>query len=670
MRVLTPYVAAILMLSGPVMLFAAQGEIPKAEAQVQNDTAEKPSADAAPTEESAERNRAGENLLGQADTSKGEARRNENVQINLLDTNAVRELNVRVGTTATIVQEFAAERGYWAAEYGTPPRNPVRVQPQQGTGVHGSLFWNHNNSIFSARSFFQVGPVQPARENQYGATLGMQLWDGGYFTFSGSQDKNRGYVNGNVLIPLPEERTPLATDPATRAMVQTFLDAYPAVAPNRTDQAARALNTNSLQSVDTNLANGQLTQKLGARDAIMFRYNFTAQQVDAFQFIRGQNPNTDNKSHGARITWNRVLSPATVLDFSVAFDRQGTLLTATSGAVGPIYFSGLTHLGPQSSSIPIDRAINRYHYNASIQHNRGAHVFSAGFGVTRQQYNGYEGEELRRTLSFRNDFGRDAITNLRLGTPSSYSVGLGDIDRSFRNWELPAYAGDHWRVSSKLTLSYAVRWEPWTRPVEVSNRSRLRFDSDWNNIGGSFGFAYRLGPAVVRSAFGVLHGQLYPVGYGQDRYNGPDHVFVSVDAPDLVNPFRGVSAADLKGGGRTMRFDIDPNLATPYSYQYNLSWENEFAGGWKMQLGYVGSRTVKLYTVYQLNRGRPVDGIPLTTATTNERRPDPTLYRRFFTSNGSRAYFDAGRITVTTPRWREGTITASYWFSKSIDLGT
>ncbi len=670
MRVLTPYIAAILMLSGPVMLFAAQGEIPKAEAQVQKDTSEKLPPEAVPTEESDGRNRAGENLLGQADTSKGEARRNENVQINLLDTNAVRELNVRVGTTATIVEEFVAERGYWATEYGTAPRNPIRAQRQQGSGVHGSLFWNHNNSVFSARSFFQVGPVKPARDNQYGATLGMQLWDGGYFTFSGSQDKNRGYVNGNVLIPLPEERTPLARDPATRAIVQTFLDVYPNVPPNRTDQAARALNTNSLQSVNTNLANGQLSQKLGTRDAIMFRYNFTAQQVDAFQFIKGQNPNTDNKSHGARITWNRVLSPATVLDFSAAFDRQGTLLTATSDAVGPIYMNGLTVLGPQSSSIPIDRAINRFHYNASMQQSRGAHVFSAGFGVTRQQYNGYEAEEVRRTLNFSNDFGRDAITNLRLGTPSSYSVGLGDIYRAFRNWELPAYAGDHWRLSSKLTLSYAVRWEPWTRPVEVRNRSRLRFDSDWNNIGGSFGFAYRLGPGVVRSAFGVLHGQLYPVGYGQDRFNGTDHVFVSVDAPDLVNPLSGVSAVDLTGGGRTMRFDIDPNLATPYSYQYNLSWENEFAGGWKMQLGYVGSRTVKLYTVYQLNRAGPVDGIPFSTATINERRPDPSEYRRFYTSNGSRAYFDAARITLTTPRWQGGTVTTSYWFSKSIDQGT
>jgi hypothetical protein len=675
MRTIGRYVIVILILSRSVMLFATQeerpkAENPKAEAQVQKDTSEKESPETVPTEESGSRNRAGENLLGQTDTSKGEGRRNENVQINLLDTNAVRELNVRVGTTATIVQEFVPERGYWAAEYGTPPRNPIRAQLQQGSGVHGSLFWNHNNSIFSARSFFQVGPVKPARQNEFGATLGMPLWEGAFFTFRGSEDKSRGNVNGNILIPLPEERTPLAADPATRAIVQTLLDAYPNVLPNRTDQAARALNTNSLQSVDTNVTNGQLSQKLGTRDAVMFRYNFTGQTVSAFQFLKGQNPNTDNKSHGARITWNRVLSPATVLDFSAAFDRQGTLLTATSDAVGPVYMNGLTQLGPQSSSIPIDRAINRFHYNASIQHNRGSHVFSAGFGITRQQYNGYESEEVRRTLNFSNDFGRDTITNLRMGTPSSYSVGLGDIYRGFRNWELPAYAGDHWRASNKLTLSYAVRWEPWTRPVEVMNRSRLPFGSDWNNLGGNFGFAYRLGPGVVRSAFAVLHGQLYPVGYGQDRFNGPDHVFISVEAPDLVNPLRGLSAADLRGGGRTMRFDIDPNLVTPYSYQYNLSWENEIARGWKVQLGYVGSRTVKLYTVYQLNRARPVDGIPFTTATTNDRRPDKSQYRRFYTSNGSRAYFDAGRITLTTPRWQGGTISASYWFSKSIDLGT
>ena len=48
------------------------------------------------------------NLLGQTDAAGGEARRNENVQINLVDNNTARELNRRVGirrvTEATLVQ--------------------------------------------------------------------------------------------------------------------------------------------------------------------------------------------------------------------------------------------------------------------------------------------------------------------------------------------------------------------------------------------------------------------------------------------------------------------------------------------------------------------------------------------------------------------------------------
>src|SRR5713226_3966920 len=175
---------------------------------------------------------AGQNLLGQADTARGEGRRNENVQINLVDNNAARDANQRLGATATIVEEFRVERSYFSSEYGNAGRGPIHAQPQSGTGIHGNVFWSHNNSIFSARTFFQAGPVQPARQNQYGAGFSAGLWKGAFFSFTGSQDKNRGSVNGNVLIPLPSERVPLATDPVTRSMVLRFIDAYPNVAPN------------------------------------------------------------------------------------------------------------------------------------------------------------------------------------------------------------------------------------------------------------------------------------------------------------------------------------------------------------------------------------------------------------------------------------------------------
>ncbi len=621
-----------------------------------------------------------------SDAAKGEGRRNENVQVNLVDTNAARDNNVRVGATATIVEEFRVERGYFSAEYGNPSRGPIHapfiqntfqgIRSQKGANLHGNIFWNHNNSVFSARSFFQVGGVQAARENQYGAALSAKIWKNGFLIFSGMQDKNRGAVNGNVLIPLLSERTPLSNDPAVGAIVQRLLDAYPSVAPNVAPNRPgfeRALNTNSPQAINLNTTTGQLNQRINRRDALILRYAFNGQQINSFQFVKGQNPNTDNKGHTARITWNHVWDPQTVLDVSAGFDRTGNLLLPTGDAVGPIFLNGLQMLGPQSN-IPINRAINLLRYNASLQRRPGQHNVAAGFGFTRQQYNGYETEGARPSFQFRDDFGTTLINNLRSGRPSTYSAAFGNIDRQFRNWELQGFAGDHWVLSKKVTVNYGIRWEPWTLPVDALNLSHLNFNSDWNNVGGNAGFSYRLPKGVLRSAFAVFDGQLFPIAYGQDRFNPPYNVAISVTAPNILTPLAALSAADLNGTGRATHFDIDPNLATPYSYQYNLSWENEFARGWRLQLGYVGSRTHKLFHTEQRNRAIYIlgntDPTKNTTKDTNDRRPNPKMNQQFYTLNASRAYYDAGRATLTVPRWRRTTLSAAYWFSKSIDISS
>src|SRR5690606_15202059 len=163
-------------------------------------------------------------------------------------------------------------------------------------GVHGSLFETHQNSVFSARAFFQVGEVAPARENSYGARVTLPAWQGANLSLNASQIKIRGQVNGNVLIPLPGERTPLTDDPEIRPIVEQILDAYPAVAPNRPDIAERALNTNSPQLINTDVGGGQLDQRLSDKDTLVARYSYTGQNVDAFQFVTGQNPDTDNKN--------------------------------------------------------------------------------------------------------------------------------------------------------------------------------------------------------------------------------------------------------------------------------------------------------------------------------------------------------------------------------------
>ena len=69
------------------------------------------------------------NLLGVVDSKSGEGRRNENVNISLIDNNVLIELNTRMGTSTTIVRDFKIDQTYWGTEFGGPPSRPIHVRP-------------------------------------------------------------------------------------------------------------------------------------------------------------------------------------------------------------------------------------------------------------------------------------------------------------------------------------------------------------------------------------------------------------------------------------------------------------------------------------------------------------------------------------------------------------
>jgi len=640
-------------------LLAAGAQEPKPEAQPRESGAETEAA-AAPQSRRLELN-----LLGVADTAAGESRRNENIQFNLVDNNALKELNVRMGTTATIVEEYRPERSHFGAEFGNPLAPLLHPEPLRGLPVHGSVYESHLNSVFSARSFFQAGSVQPARTNDYGISVGVQLWRGSQLSLEASQQKVRGSVNGNVLVPRPDERTPLAADAAVRALIQRWLSAYPSQLPNRTDVNERALNTNAPQRIDTDNWGASLDQRRGDRDRVSLRYALTSQRVDAFQLVAGQNPDTSTRSHQARVNWNREWSAATTLDFTAGFDRLGSLLASEENAVGPmVMVSGLETLGP-GGVIPIDRAQNTFRYGAQMRQLRGNHVWTAGGEALRRQVNGTETDVHRGFFSFGHDFGRDSITNFRMGTPTQHLISIGNVHRGFRNWEMEFYAGDAWRARPGLSINYAVRWQPVGRPVEVNGLNRIAYGADLNNVAPLAGFAWRLGPrrGVLRGAYGLHYGEIFPVTYQQVRFSPPGNTKLMVPTPDLLNPLSGVAQ------GRPNLYLLDAELATPYSHQYHLAWQVGLGGNWNLQAGYVGSRSHKLLVMWYLNRARPVPGIPQTTATINQRRPDPLHAEHRWVLNGSRGYFDAGRLAVVSPRWRGLSLDAAYWLSKALDLG-
>ena len=94
------------------------------------------------TEEKAESvQRSGLNVLGKVDAESGESRRNENVPFNLIDNKALKELNVRMGATATIVPEFRVDRGYFGVEFATGASCPPDPANHSGSRDPG-LWWS------------------------------------------------------------------------------------------------------------------------------------------------------------------------------------------------------------------------------------------------------------------------------------------------------------------------------------------------------------------------------------------------------------------------------------------------------------------------------------------------------------------------------------------------
>jgi hypothetical protein len=310
--------------------------------------------------------------------------------------------------------------------------------------------------------------------------------------------------------------------------------------------------------------------------------------------------------------------------------------------------NAIEELGPDSQ-YPIRRAQNVYRYGG-VGYSRiagGKHTLTYGGDLTRTQVNGIQVNNQRGVFTFGNNFGRSAIQNLLWGTPSSYEVSIGDMMRGFRNWAYSSFVADQWKIGTRLELHFGLRHNLETAPVEVNQRNTVPYRTDWNNFSPRFSIAWRApGQWVTRAAYMITYGRIPPVTYSQVRYNAPSAIYVSVPNPSLADPLNGVP---IDPNARTSPYLLSEDLVSPYSHQYSLRFERKFADIVQVQLGYQGSRSYKMLSAFTLNRAVPTPGIPLTTATVNERRPDPRYYSVKRIQNGGIAYMDAAQVSVGIP---------------------
>lgn len=599
------------------------------------------------------------------------APRNENVAVNQIDTDGLKEANIRRGDNLTFIPLSTVEFSYFGAEHGRPPSDFVSQKPNPPLKAwHAELYESAQSSIFNARTFFQVGRVKPSHLNQFGGRFSGNIKGLGSLSGSIGQRHVRGMVNGNVLVPKADERTPLATDPAVRAIVQKFLNAYPKQLPNRPDFDERMLNTNAAQIIDETDTSLRLDRQIREKSKLVASHTLSRQNVHAFQLVAGQNPDNQIHSQRARLSLWRTVSARTEFTVGAEFQRTKSVLLPEPNAVGPRVRVGyqIDELGPDSH-FPINRANNTWKWGFLARHQAAGsrHQLTAGGDTYRYQLNGVETYNSRGLIFFASNYGRTAIDNLRMGTPTTYEGSIGELERGFRNLSADFFAADNWRVSSRLQIYYGLRYNLVSAPVEVNNRDRIPYGCDCNNFSPRLAITYQLPHSwILRTHYTVSYGEIMPVTYQQIRFNPPVR-YVQVQDPDLVNPLKSVNLNDPNG--RTSITTLAPDMVSPYAHQYNLQFERRIGKDYALKMGYVGSRSLKLLNGFVTNRAVPVDGIPLTTGTVDERRPDPRYYEVKQLVNGGIAYLDFAQAVFESRLHKGLQWSATYSFGKAIDEG-
>jgi len=619
--------------------------------------------------------------------------RNPNIFVYRIDLNDLRNLlTLFRGPSPTYIPELLAEDNYFGAEYGTPL---LSFQPLRPRALlkdwHASLSATHQNSALNARNFFNAGPLLPSRITSYDLAAGGPLISPkASLLLDFGQVFNSGMVNGNLQAPLASERTPLAADPQTRAIISALLSAYPAQLPNLPAVSLRQLNTNAPRSIVTADGLARLDMKPNDRTSVAGLYSANQYSEDPFQLVIGQNPQTDLRSQAAYADLTHTFSGQTLAQFGFHFDRVRASLLPTrqvNGLLAPLGFStvpeivfaggsssqaDLAEIGP-GIQFPRMRVENRFKLFSSLSRTLGRHTLKFGWSTTRSQVNDLQSNNNRGALSFLPDFGHTDVQNFLLGTPDLFTVAIGNLYRGFRNWEHAVYAEDEFRVAPTFRINMGVRYEVETPPTEVNHLTDPQMPLQ-QGIAPRFGLAWNPGRGrlTVRAGYGISFGSIFPVSYQTTRFNPPSVQVLEINTPNLTDALRLAQAAPTMKpipGAQPNLYLLSPDLVLPYTHMYNFSLQWALPAQTMLRLTYMGSRSFHLLSQGVYNRPVVVPGIPTTEATLNARRPDRRYGAINVVESNSNDYYDAVQASVEKRLTRGLTFRAAYTFSKDINLG-
>lgn len=548
----------------------------------------------------------------------------------LVSSEAIQEMTIRT---------FAVE-----PEYGRVPGAQVDIVTLAGTNeFHGSLFEYFGNDALDANDWFANSRRlrQPARRlNDFGGTFGGPLKKDRTFFFA-SYEGLRLRQPAVAVTDVPS----LDIRRLAPATIQPFLNAYPL--PNG---AQRADGFSEFAYSYANPArfdagSFRLDQIFSDRLDVSARYNYAMSEAEE-RGVNGSSLNTVNNRRSRLQTISGkaayVFSPTVSAELRANYSRFSSgssyALDDSGGAAlstAPDLFTAFFYNRSDAASFDLqgrNAALMTGSDAANLQ--RQANLLGAVSVVSGNHLLklGADYRRLSPIISLR-PFEQSVLFDGAGQALTGVSTRIGSYARTtpqrpvFDNLSL--YGQDNWRMTTRLTVNYGLRWELNPPPSAVDGREALAVNqvedvrqlsiapsgerlwkTTYNNFAPRVGVAYQLSQAsgremVLRGGFGLF----YDLGSEQAGHAFADSFPFMTGRSVFNSPFQDVLSITALGGN-TEPVDVpfsvfDPRLKLPYTWRWHISMEQALGSSQTISASYIGAAGRRLLLTQSLFNQNP-----------------------------------------------------------------
>lgn len=374
----------------------------------------------------------------------------------------------------------------------------------------------------------------------------------------------------------------------------------------------------------------------------------------------------------------------------------------------------------------------RFQFVDQVSYSTGRHAVKFGGEIHRDSFNGgaYGGARGRIKFGFPgvNDVfpGASALEDFFAGYPSFGSLLIGDPTRHIHNWSFAGFLQDDWRVAQHLTLNFGLRYElatvvreqhnllgnfdPICGLVQVGIRDcmgrvrRSPYSGDHKDFAPRIGFAWDptgSGKTVIRGGLGLMYENLnwesflafnnalglatVPTGAIIDGLGNTAGGTISVG---LVNfPSSSLNWDPAISGtpgtvfpGATLNcfanpcsiLGVDPNLKTPYVWNWTLNVQHAFTNNLLLEVAYVGNHGARLANIRDINQVNPNSPAEIACGHCEQAgRPFnaqfPYLANIYQMGNLYRSNYNGLQATLTARNLHGFSFIAGYTYSHALD---